>query len=56
MLLINVNIQFHHIQERSYVQPICSASRSSLMTGVYPYKLGTQVRMIEMDTYYYESK
>ena len=27
---------------RSYVQPICTPSRSSLLTGMYPYKIGRQ--------------
>ena len=31
------------ILDRNYVQPICTPSRSSLMTGMYPYKIGRQV-------------
>ena len=27
---------------RSYVQPICTPSRSSFLTGMYPYKIGRQ--------------
>ena len=33
--------------ESYYVQPICSPSRSSLMTGRYTYRLGTQAEIIE---------
>ena len=32
------------ILDRNYAQPICSPSRSALMTGVYPYKMGRQVQ------------
>lgn len=33
------------ILNQSYVQPICSPSRSALMTGFYPYHIGTQNRV-----------
>ena len=33
--------------ESYYVQPICSPTRSSLMTGRYTYRLGTQAEIIE---------
>ena len=33
-----------------YVQPICSPTRSSLMTGRYPLRIGTQANVIYWDT------
>ena len=36
------------IFERNYVQPSCTPSRSALMTGMYPYKIGRQVLNINM--------
>jgi arylsulfatase A-like enzyme len=33
--------------EGYYVQPICSPTRSSLMTGRYTYRLGTQAEIVE---------
>ena len=33
------------ILERNYVQPVCTPTRSSLMTGMYPYKIGRQVNI-----------
>lgn len=32
-----------------YVQPVCSPTRSSLMTGRYTYRLGTQATVIRAD-------
>eukprot|EP00041_Stephanoeca_diplocostata_P011929 m.198142 g.198142 ORF g.198142 m.198142 type:complete len:141 (+) comp18735_c0_seq5:155-577(+) len=37
------------ILESYYVQPICSPTRSSLMTGRYTYRLGTQATVIRAD-------
>lgn len=37
------------ILEGYYVQPVCSPSRSSLMTGRYTYRLGTQATVIRAD-------
>ena len=37
------------ILEGYYVQPICSPTRSSLMTGRYTYRLGTQATVIRAD-------
>lgn len=34
---------------RYYVQPVCSPTRSSLMTGRYTYRLGTQATVIRAD-------
>jgi hypothetical protein len=31
------------IFDKNYVQPSCSPSRSALLTGMYPYKIGRQV-------------
>ena len=33
-----------------YVQPICSPTRSALMTGRYPLRIGTQANVIYWDT------
>ena len=33
-----------------YVEPICSPTRSALMTGKYPLRLGTQANVIYWDT------
>ena len=35
------------ILNQYYVQPICSPTRSVLMTGRYTYRLGTQAEIIE---------
>ena len=35
--------------EGYYVQPVCSPTRSSLMTGRYTYRLGTQATVIRAD-------
>ena len=35
--------------ENYYVQPICSPTRSSLLTGRYTYRLGTQATVIRAD-------
>ena len=37
------------ILEGYYVQPVCSPTRSSLMTGRYTYRLGTQATVIRAD-------
>ena len=34
------------ILERNYVQPVCTPTRSSFMTGMYPYRIGRQVKSI----------
>lgn len=36
------------ILDRNYVQPICTPTRSSLMTGMYAYKIGRQVIKINL--------
>jgi arylsulfatase A-like enzyme len=38
------------ILDRYYTAPLCSASRSSLMTGLYPHRIGTQSNVIYWDT------
>jgi len=38
------------ILEAYYVQPVCSPTRSALMTGRYTYRLGTQATVIRADT------
>lgn len=37
------------VLENYYVQPVCSPTRSSLMTGRYTYRLGTQATVIRAD-------
>merc|ERR1719272_1582219 len=37
------------ILEGYYVQPVCSPTRSSLMSGRYTYRLGTQATVIRAD-------
>ena len=34
------------IFERNYAQPVCTPSRSALMTGIYPFKIGRSVSFI----------
>ena len=38
------------VLQNYYVQPICSPTRSALMTGRYPIRLGTQANVIYWDT------
>ena len=38
------------ILERNYVQPSCTPSRSALMTGMYPYKIGRQGTPLSINT------
>ena len=38
-----------HESRRTDVQPICSPTRSSLMTGRYTYRLGTQATVIRAE-------
>ena len=37
------------ILDQSYVQPICSPTRSALMSGKYPFTIGRQVLYIELN-------
>lgn len=37
------------VMDQFYVAPICSPTRSSLMTGRYTYRLGTQATVIRSD-------
>ncbi|XP_071095245.1 arylsulfatase B-like [Haliotis cracherodii] len=41
--LADSGVIFNH----SYVQPVCSPSRTAFMTGIYPFKAGTQHYVIE---------
>jgi len=34
------------ILDRNYVQPICTPSRTALLSGTYPYKIGLQVSIL----------
>ncbi|GFO32832.1 arylsulfatase b-like, partial [Plakobranchus ocellatus] len=43
---INQLAQTGLILNHSYVQPMCSPSRSAFMTGWYPFRLGTQHNVI----------
>ena len=36
------------IFERNYAQPVCTPSRSALMTGIYPFKIGRSVSLYDL--------
>ena len=43
------------IFERNYAQPVCTPSRSALMTGIYPFKIGRSVSFIPFFSRFYHN-